>query len=127
MVLLVKCNWSLSLLWRVSKPVILTILDMSQKLHVDIHCCWPCLLTHITMNKLPHCKTPVEDHQLVWKYSVTFRKHYGNFRKVRCHHWQVYIPTLHTPKSLFIFHLEYSSVHAGRNVTLRIKVGAVPA
>jgi hypothetical protein len=61
--LAVKSNWSPYLMWRVSKRAILTILDMSRKEHVDVYCHKSCLLTHKTVEKLPRCKTPMEDHQ----------------------------------------------------------------
>jgi hypothetical protein len=63
----------------------------------------------------------------MWKYSATFKKCYGNYGKVR--HITVKYIYLHWPfpKSLFTFHLECPPVHAGENITLRVKVGAVPA
>jgi hypothetical protein len=43
----------------------------------------------------------------------------------QAYHCQVYIPVLAIPK--ITFRPEYTPVHARRNVTLRVKVSAVPA
>jgi hypothetical protein len=88
--------------------------------HVVKTMCWHLLLLVIFANMQNHGCYHVAKHQwriirLLWKYSVTFRKCCGNFRKVR--HVIVKYIYLHwpLPKSL---HLEYPPVHGRWNVTL---------